>query len=475
MISYREKEMMMAMKYLADHTNEFAQSVVSANESMINGVEVDATIKTLPEISSYDDIVRLARENGYEPKFRIEDLLSAEELEQLDKEYNAIEEDFRKQTGLNKTDAIFIVIAVALQMVRQVLQPKVNFDALKSMEDRESHDKTADDAKENDYDKNKADKYKDEADKDNSKGSRYYYAKLAQVADIAHVPYDVVNGSKKFGIKLSGTNHRVKTLGHDPWLGYLFGTCNILTNTMSLGKDNAFRTLHIGKDEKGSPAVVAEANAAKMVEYSLKRFNESKATVGLAVVKQAYHIKSDEYSKEGLPLPFLQLLLDSDVIKALCESGIDFAKLEFLGTIGVQTILSELISYVISVAHRVTIVCEDNKKKGAEKIITKEELIESLKKQQTLNEVRTRKVIVISESIASAANAIVIGAVEVGAVYTENPDLAKEAVEYLDLGGYLSTIIHLFTDIRFITKIKKEFIAQAVENNYKEKLDAIRA
>ena len=212
-----------------------------------------------------------------------------------------------------------------------------------------------------------------------------------------------------------------------------------------------------------------------MVEYSLKRFKESKATVGLAVVKQAYHIKSDEYSKEGLPLPFLQLFLDSDVIKALCESGIDFAKLEFLGTIGVQNILSELISYVISVAHRITIVCEDNKKKGAEKLVTKDELIKSLKKQQALNEVRTRKVIIISESIASAANAIVIGAIEVGAAYTENPELAKEAAKYLDLGGYLSTIIHLFTDIRFITKIKKEFIAQAVEKNYKEKLDAIKA
>ena len=152
-----------------------------------------------------------------------------------------------------------------------------------------------------------------------------------------------------------------------------------------------------------------------------------------------------------------------------------FAKLEFLKTIGVQTILSELISYVISVAHRITIVCEDNKKKGAEKLVTKEELINSLKKQQTLNEVRTRKVIVISESIASAANAIVIGAMEVGAACTSNSELSEEAIKYLDLGGYLSTIIHLFTDIRFITKIKKTFIAQAVENNYKEKLDAIKA
>ena len=81
----------------------------------------------------------------------------------------------------------------------------------------------------------------------------------------------------------------------------------------------------------------------------------------------------------------------------------------------------------------------------------------------------------ICKHIASAANAIVIGAMEVCAACTSNSELSEEAIKYLDLGGYLSTIIHLFTDIRFITKIKKTFIAQAVENNYKEKLDAIKA
>lgn len=473
MISYREKEMMMAMKYLANHTNEFAQAVLSANNSMINEESVDLELSKLPNVSSYDDIVKLARENGYEPIFRIEDLLSPEELEQLDKEYKAIKEDFRKQTGLNKTDAVFIITAVILQMIRQVFQPKVNFDAFKSMDDRDSHDKTAEDAKDNDYDSEKADKYKEDAKKDKTKGSRYYYARLDEVADIAHVPYDVINGSKKFGLKLNGKNHRAKTLGHDPWLGYIFGTCNILTNTMSLGKDNEFRTVHIGKDKKGSPAVIAEADAIKMLEYSINRFRESKKTVGLAVIKQAYHIKSDEYSKEGLSLPFLQLFLDSDVIKELCESGIDYAKLQFLGTVGVQTILSEFISYIISVAHRITIICDDNKKLGKDKIITKEEVIQSLTKKKTLNEVRTRKVIVISESIASIANAIVIAGIEVRATYTENVELSGKAIKYLDIGGYLSTVIHLFSDIRFITKIKKEFIAQAVEKNYKEKLNSL--
>ena len=397
--------------------------------------------------------------------FKSEDL---NKLAQLEKEYDNIEDEFKKQTGLNNTDGIFIIIAILLQIIRQFLQPSVNFDAFKGKEDRASHDETADGAKESAYDKDKAEDKKNKAKKDATKGSRYYHASVEEIADIAHVPYDVINGTKKYNVKLSGRNHRVKTLGHDPWLGYLFGTCNILTNTMSLSKDNAFRTLHIGKDASGNPAAIAEANLTKMFEYAVKRYKESKATIGLAVIKQGYHIKSDEYSKEGLSLPFLQLLLDSEIIQELCESGIDYAKLDFLGTVSIQTMFAEVINYIISVAHRITIICDDNKKNNEH--ITKEQLLQSLRKNATLNEVRTRKVILISECIASSVNAIVIGGIEIGAVLTENEVLEKEAAKKIDFGGYISMVLHLFSDIRFITKIKKDFIAKAIEENYQEKL-----
>lgn len=94
--------------------------------------------------------------------------------------------------------------------------------------------------------------------------------------------------------------------------------------------------------------------------------------------------------------------------------------------------------------------------------------------QKCLHEVRTRKVIIISESIASLVNAIVIGSIELFAVYTENEKMAKDAIKKLDIGGYISTVFHLFTDIRFITKIKKDFIAKAIEENYQDKLAQVK-
>jgi len=472
MISYREKEMMMVMKYLSDHSHEFATEITDASEKMIEKEQLDALTQKLPDISNYESLVEYVKSCGYDTTLRIDDLLSQEELNQLEKEYDEIEQNFKEQTGLNKTDIVFVIVAVLLQMTRQFLQPSLDFEAFTNMKDREDHDKTADEAKDSSYDKDKADKKKTEAEQDESKGSRYYHASVEEVADIAYVPYDVINGTKKYNVKLSGKNHRVKTLGHDPWLGYLFGTCNILTNTMSLGKDNAFRTLHIGKDQSGKPSAIAEADPTKMFEYSVKRFKESKATVGLAVIKQGYHIKSDEYSKEGLALPFLQLLFNSEIIQKLCESGIDYAKLDFLGTVAKQTIFAEVINYVISVAHRISIICGENAKEN--KNITKNQLIQSLKTNASLNEVRTRKVILISECIASSVNAIVIGGIEIAATVTENAELAKEAAKKIDLGGYISTIIHLFSDVRFISKIKKDFVAKAIEENYQEKLANIK-
>lgn len=76
--------------------------------------------------------------------------------------------------------------------------------------------------------------------------------------------------------------------------------------------------------------------------------------------------------------------------------------------------------------------------------------------------------------LASLVNAIVIGSIELFAVYTDNEKMAKDAIKKLDIGGYISTVFHLFTDIRFITKIKKDFIAKAIEENYQDKLAQVK-
>lgn len=69
-------------------------------------------------------------------------------------------------------------------------------------------------------------------------------------------------------------------------------------------------------------------------------------------------------------------------------------------------------------------------------------------------EVRTRKILLISNTIATTSNII-------GAVITKNP-------KHLDIGGLLNTIRHLFSDLAFMADVKKEFI----ENRIYEKIDS---
>lgn len=469
MVSYREKEMLMAMKFMADHTSQFADEVTSIQKEITEGNLDLHTLNHLPEVTEYSDILKVARESGYDLDVRLEDLLSEEELKELEARYDDIEKEFADKTKLNKTDIVFLLVAVVLQLLRQVFQPSLEFDAFKAGEDRKGNKETAKDAKEK-VDKDKVEKEKQQAEGDETKDSRYYHASLDEIVNFNYTSYDLTESGKFTYLKLGGSNHRYKTLGHDPWLGYFFGTLNILTDTVTLGKENAFKSFHVGRSNIGHIIPIANADMKKIVQHGITRWEESKTTIGLAVAHQTYHINSDKLSHDGIPLPFLELFFDSKVIKDLVNDGFDYAHLEFLGTVAKQTVLAEMINYVISVAHRLTIVYQERLSEAKESRITLEDFKESLFRQKTLDEVRTRKIILYSLGMSTIANALIVGGAEIVAAYTGNEKLAEEALKKIDIGGYISTLIHLFTDVRFITKVKKDFCSKLVEEDFQREL-----
>jgi hypothetical protein len=75
--------------------------------------------------------------------------------------------------------------------------------------------------------------------------------------DFIKVSYDMVGRVPGSADGLSGANHRIRTLGHDPLLGLLFGTRDILNNTMSVWtRDGGWTTLQRGGDAAtGNPLV----------------------------------------------------------------------------------------------------------------------------------------------------------------------------------------------------------------------------
>ena len=89
-----------------------------------------------------------------------------------------------------------------------------------------------------------AEKYQDWPAKKKQQGRRLreLEGKTWKEIVFSGVPYDAITGSKDvLKVGLSGTTHRYRTLGHDPILGWIFGTLNILTDTLTLNNFVSYR------------------------------------------------------------------------------------------------------------------------------------------------------------------------------------------------------------------------------------------
>lgn len=489
MISYREKQMLMVMKMLQDETIETSNVL----QESLKAIEAKTPIPTdliFPSnsIEDYDKLVQIAEDKGYDTYVRATDLLSKEELADIERRKEEIDAKFKKITHLKGLDFAFLFAAIALQIARQTLQPRLDFETLlKHPQDRECADSTAkntDATKTKEKIKSEKEKIKKETQVFDEKGRAknphenaedLWHASIKQIADIHKVPYDA-NGEGIDG------NHRYKTLGHDPWLGYLFGTCNILTNTLTTNK---MVTYHVQRGHTVTPGDIG--NTGPMFHHSIERFKEvgGKPAIAIALVKQAYHIKTDVKSKKGIPLPFVELFLDEKTIAKLCSKGIDYNAMKFVGDVAKQAAFSELINFIIATSHRIMIAKEEyDSYCKVNNISNQQTLLEILKQKgahdiffgnETLNEVRTRKILLISNAVASAANIIYVGIAASLSVSSGDAKGTYDALSKLDVGGILITLKHLLTDTKVITKIKKDFITQCINDDFEKKLAEIEA
>ena len=99
---------------LQDNSRMMLEQTCSLNKNN------ESNINLFRDIESYDELVELAIDNGYDTSLHVEDILTREELEEIDRRKEEIDESFKKQTGLlNPIDLSFLALATALQCVRQ--------------------------------------------------------------------------------------------------------------------------------------------------------------------------------------------------------------------------------------------------------------------------------------------------------------------------------------------------------------------
>ena len=380
----------------------------------------------IQEIKPYKDLVRKANieiQNDIE----LEDLLSEKEFQDAYKRLDAIHEEFSHKTSIvNKTDLMFLGIATALQTTKSLLfghiAKKFDYGNSFNPDDRLAHN---DKSIEKEH-RRANDEFKEKHEKH---GHGYWMNILYQTP-----PYDITRGSPAINRNMEGGYHRIHTLGHDPILGWIFGTANILTDTITFEDFKSNRVIR-------KPKMMITPESVPFTKIFSESFEMCKAdslNLPAAIFAEGCHLKSDEFTKLGLPVPILETI-NPDFASKLYKSNYDalcFSR--DLKIVGVSAGISIFIDMIIGLVHG---------------LFNKEKI------NKDLYEVRTRKILLISNSIASTSNII-------QTVITKNP-------KNLDIGGLLVTLSHLFMDLRFISRIEEEFIRQELNKDLIKELERL--
>lgn len=386
-------------------------------------------------IRSYDEILSDSSkdfDSNYICSF--EDILSQEEIEDVNKRIDDIDKLFINKTKMNRTDIYILLLATALQTIKWILLPAIGepFDPSDRMEHNDpeiekEHKETLNETRNKHYSKdgNPTGTYWEPKKDENHQKSwiEILYTKA---------PYDKIKGSSTLDIGLSGKNHRLKTLGHDPILGWIFGTANFMTDTATLVSFDSYRI----KDAHWVNEPVSLVQLFSEV-IELTRFDWR--CLCAALVAQGAHLASDKYTKMGLPIPILSTFNEEWASKLYTEHYDYLCLQRDLKTIAMSASISILINMIISFIHS---MFYSPIKDGIDK---------------DLYEVRTRKILLLSNFLATSSNIIFC-------CIMKNP-------HKLDIGGILVTLSRLFLDIRFITKIKDEFIQMELDKDLNRELD----
>ena len=332
-----------------------------------------------------------------------EDLLTQKEFDEAYAHLNQINEEFSEKTGLRKRDYVFLTAAIALQCARQyLLDPwlkKIRPSAGPA----------------------------DEAGRKANKEAGWYYVDTERILT-SKVPFDVHRYSENPSVQgfLKGGDHRLMTLGHDPVLGWIFGTANIMTGTVTR-KD--FVSAHV-KCIDNENTIYSLADTCRIFFEVFNRITgggwDGKIALGCAIAREAIHLKSDVMTKRGLPLPGIEAV-SLEFGNTLAKYGIDTAG------VGTEIGMASLINMIIGMIHRLG-------------------FNEAVDGDPDLYEVRTRKIILYSNLIASTSNVLAV-------YFTKN-------LKLLDVGGLIVTLFRVITDVRFMCKVRDEYVKSKLDANF---------
>ena len=344
-----------------------------------------------------------------------------------------IDREFKERTRLQDADAAFVVAATMLQVARILIinsLTEVECAGAGNVKEHALHD----------FQGRVFSGFDDRMPRE----SNHLFASKHHILNSRGVPYDATRyEAENIGL-FKGANHRFATLGHDPVLGLVFGTSNIMTNSITCVKDtNVFgigaripATYSVSYDAFGkNPQIGAPTGTVEMLVAAGRRVVSEPDAAAAALIKQLIHIGTDLYTPCGIQIPFANLILD----KAHTEALTKYISTGDVLKVGVQAGMAAFINWLIAALHGCSLIFKDD---GSDYCIE-------------MYQARTKKIILLSDTIATSSSVI-------QALIKENP-------KCLDLGGAAILIYRLFSDVRFIARLKEEYVQSELNKIYDER------
>lgn len=280
-----------------------------------------------------------------------------------------------------------------------------------------------------------------------------YYASREEIISNP-VPFDAIqkehdnnwykdNGKESPGF--NGFNHRVTALGHDPILGLVVGTANIMTATITRNDFVSWHVKtcqHIRRKRNGEEyfaeldTICEQANTFKIFSSIVNRLEtegkEGWITLGYAFLKEIVHLFTDINSLQSLPIPCISTF-SPKLARELSLYGIN------TGNIVQGAIATTIINWIISFLHG---------------------LARDKKEDKKLYEVRTRKIVMYSNTLSTVSDL----AYSLFLAYMGD----KNAMRKFDLGGYLVTLQSIYENSNVISSIEREFYTKKIIDAFNE-------
>lgn len=237
-------------------------------------------------------------------------------IESLPKFISECDEEFEKLTSITRKDISFLIVSSALQCFRQIFTSHIK----NRLTDKESAERTPFHGEEH-----------------SDRRARKYYATKEEIVNNP-VPFDAIrktdvvkNGKNP---KLNGFNHRYVAIGHDPLLGLIIGTANIMTKTITVSNGMFdFDTYHVGTREAtngfGTYNVDKLTNHADTMIMFRRIYNRIRTegkdgweALIYSIGKELIHLLSDVRTAKSLPIPIVSAI-SPDISRVLNICGIE--------------------------------------------------------------------------------------------------------------------------------------------------------